>query len=594
MLGEGAGADFAGGAADVQEAQILRLARRWLRVLRAAFAVLVLLVWLAFLEDASHERRLTLAAVAERDANLAVAVELYAVRVLRTARAVHRLMGGLLVEGRSEPELTAMLADRRQANDVFRELGMCLPGGRVLPADKPGAHLTPALCEQVLAGVRAGPDVTVLPAVGPPGAPLLPLALAVVDSGGTRRAVAVALTPAATMLGIMQSAVLRDDTAVLLAGADGLPRAAWRSSTGPVTDAQGFAELADLHGSGRGTATIAHRPYLVSSRAMPAAHLRIHVATASDDALAAFHRRRARLLAVCLLVTIGLAAVYRLLARMHAEGVARSRALSRTRADLEALNGALDRQVQERTSQLEQAYRDLETFSFAVAHDVRAPLASIAGFAQALEPALAGADDKPRHYLRRIQANAAQMDELTRRLLELGRLTRAPLVRRKVDLSALAQDIVVRLREADPDRQAEVAIAPGLSVEGDQTLLRQVLENLLANAWKFTTGRARAHISVAQAPGLAAGEKVFVVEDDGAGFDSSHATGLFQPFRRMHGSDEFPGTGVGLAAVQRIVALHGGRVWCESRPGAGARFFFALPDGEPGSPGPRSEPVHQP
>jgi signal transduction histidine kinase len=271
--------------------------------------------------------------------------------------------------------------------------------------------------------------------------------------------------------------------------------------------------------------------------------------------------------------------VYHLLARMQAEGIARSRALFQARRDLQQANERLDREVQERTAQLEHAYRDLETFSYAVAHDVRAPLASIAGFAGALQAGLAAdGNEKHQHYLRRIQSNAAHMDELTRHLLELGRLTRSPLERQPVDLSALAAEVLDRLRETEPERNVVTEIERGLTAHGDRALLRQVLENLLGNAWKFSSKRVQAHIAFHRDPGAATrGETVFVVQDDGQGFDSDQAPGLFQPFRRMHDREEFPGTGVGLATVQRIVALHGGRVWARSRRDEGARFCFSLP-----------------
>jgi signal transduction histidine kinase len=568
----------------LQESQLHRMGQRWRLVLRSVFLVLAALVWIAFVEDASHEHRLTLAAVSQRDSNLATAVEHYIVRVLRTARAVHRLLDAQLAQGHSEAELADMLADRLRINDAFEELALCLADGRVLAAPVPAPQLDAATCARMLTGVPPGPEITVLPPIPGTGTLHVPLALALDAAGGRRLAVAVALTPAETMLGIMRSTVLHDDTAVLLTAADGLPLAAWRSGAGHVTDAAGFGPLADLKQTRNGTASIAGREYRVSSRSLPQADLHIQVATASDDALHAFHARRARLLALCVLLTVGLAAVYRLLARMHSESLARALALSRARAELQALNERLDLQVQERTAQLEQAYRDLESFSYSVAHDVRAPLASISGFAEALAPALSGSGNpKHLHYLNRIRANATHLDEMTRQLLELGRLTRAPLRHTRVDLSALARDVLARLREDGAPREVEARVEPGLQAHGDPALLRQVLENLLGNAWKFTSRRASAHIGFGRDAGRARGDgqTVFVISDDGEGFDSDQAHGLFQPFRRMHGSDEFPGSGVGLAAVRRIVALHGGQVWCSAREGAGARFFFSLPAGQP-------------
>lgn len=579
MARDEAGPEFAESQPELQESQLRHMAQRWRLVLGTVFLALALLVWLAAVEEASHERRLTLSAVAERDSNLATAVEHYLVRVLRTARAVNHLLGGLMARGRSEAEMLEVLADRLRANDVFRELGLCLADGRVLPQPAPGARLTAAACASISARVRSGSEVAVLPPLGPAGALQVPLALALDDPAGRRLAVAVALTPAETMLGVMQAAVLHDETTVLVTGADGSPRAAWHSRSGHVTDPASLAAWASLPRRQGGTASVHDRTFLVSSRAMHDADLRIHVASASEDALAGYRGRRTHLFVLCLLLTLCLAGTYRMLSRMHARSLSRARALTRARAQLQALNEGLDNQVQERTAQLEQAYHDLETFSYAVAHDVRAPLAAIAGFASALEPAVAGSGNpKHLHYLQRIRANAAQMEELTTHLLELGRLTQAPLVRDEVDLSALANEVLARLREADPHRQVEATVEAGLRASGDRALLRQVLENLLGNAWKFSSRRARAHIAFAPAPAAAeGGENVFVVSDDGEGFDSEQATGLFRPFRRMHGSGEFPGSGVGLAAVQRIVVLHGGRVWCESRPGAGARFYFSLP-----------------
>ena len=565
--------------ADPQEAQLHRLARRWRRVLRSLFIALGVLLWLAFIEDASHEHRLTVDAVAGRDANLATAVEHYAVRVLGTAQAVNRLLAQQIVQRRGDAVLDAMIADRLRANDVFHELGVCLPDGRVFTHARAAPQLSPAICAGLLAGTPSGAGLAVLPPLQAQGRLLVPLVLPIGDGSGKKQAVAVALSPAASMLRVMQSVVLHDDTVVLVLAADGSPRAAWRSRTGHVGDAEGFAALADLARPG-GSARVDGRTYLVSTRTDAPGGLQVKVATASDDALARFHARRARLLALCLLVTVGLAGVYHVLARMQAEGIARSRALFRAQRDLRLANEGLDRDVQERTAQLEQAYRDLETFSYAVAHDVRAPLASIAGFAKALEPAIAAqGNDKQQHYLKRIQSNAAHMDELTQHLLELGRLTRAPIDRKPVDLSQLASEVIARLRETEPSRKVVTEIEQGMHATGDRALLRQLLENLLGNAWKFSSRQPQSHIAFGREPGEGApGESVFVIRDDGQGFDSDQAPGLFQPFRRMHDREEFPGTGVGLAAVQRIVALHGGRVWAHSRRGEGARFCFSLPD----------------
>jgi signal transduction histidine kinase len=573
--------DFATSSLDVQEAELGRLARRWLNLLRALFIGVAAVTWLAFIEDTSHEHRSTLRAVAERDGNLATTIEHYTVRVLRTAAAVHRLMGTYFAEGMAAPQLQEALAERLRANDVFDELGLCLPARAPLSAARQQPRLDAALCARMQAQAGAARDVAVLHALGDTTDFRIALVLPVAG-----QALAVGLLQPQAMLGVMQSARLQADTLVLLSGSDGSLRAAWHSKRDHVVRRSEFEALRALAASTEKVVRVSGRDYLVSSRPMPSASLRIQVATAREDALAGFRARRGRLLLMFTLVTLALAGVYVVLARMHREALTRADALRSARAELQLLNADLDRQVQERTSELQRVNQDLETFSYAVAHDVRSPLASIAGFADAMAAGVqACGDDRLQHYLRRIQANAAHLDALTGHLLELGRVSHAQLQPRMVDLTQLAQDVVAQLREREPARDVAVTIAPDLQAWGDATMLREILENLLGNAWKFSARREHARITFARAERQLPGEAVFVIADNGAGFDSDDAPGLFQPFRRMHGRDEFPGTGVGLASVQRILARHHGRVWCEARRGEGARFFFALPAAGPAGAG---------
>ena len=229
------------------------------------------------------------------------------------------------------------------------------------------------------------------------------------------------------------------------------------------------------------------------------------------------------------------------------------------------------------TLSAEASAHELETFSYTLAHDLRAPLRAIDGFAQALaedaEPRLEPAEQD---FLRRIRAAAQRMGTLIDDLLDLARITRTRFVRESVDLSALAGSVVEELRTAHPGRDVEVVVEPGLTAEGDRRLLRVVLENLLGNAWKYTSKKPHARIEFARAAPV---PPTYVVRDDGAGFDMSHAGRLFEPFQRLHGEAEFPGTGIGLAGVQRIVHRHGGTVRAEGRVGEGASFFFTLPVG---------------
>jgi light-regulated signal transduction histidine kinase (bacteriophytochrome) len=244
-------------------------------------------------------------------------------------------------------------------------------------------------------------------------------------------------------------------------------------------------------------------------------------------------------------------------------------------AEIQALNAALA----ERAGELEAANRELHAFSYSVSHDLRAPLRSIDGFSLALVEDYGSAlDDHARDYLSRIRASAQRMAELIDALLGLSRVTRAELRRVPLDLSALAAAVVAELRQREPERAVEVTLAPGLSAQGDPSLMRNVLENLLGNAWKFTAGCQPARIEFGCQPDdEAPGGRVFFVRDNGAGFDMAYADRLFGAFQRLHDQREFPGTGVGLASVQRIIVRHGGRVWAEAAAGTGATFYFTLP-----------------
>ena len=252
------------------------------------------------------------------------------------------------------------------------------------------------------------------------------------------------------------------------------------------------------------------------------------------------------------------------------------------RRQAEARIRSLNEDLARRYAELEAANRELEAFSYSVSHDLRAPLRAIDGFSQALledcEPAL---DDRSKDYLRRIRAATRRMGDLIDDLLALSRVTRQEMRRERVDLSALARSVVAQLRRSEPTRSVAVHIADGLVAEGDSHLLRLVLENLLGNAWKFTAREPEARVEFGALD--EGGRPVFYVRDNGVGFDMAYAHKLFGPFQRLHAMSDFPGTGIGLATVQRIVTRHGGRVWAVGEEGKGATFFFTLEEPWPKS-----------
>ncbi|MGD8592745.1 MAG: PAS domain S-box protein [Gammaproteobacteria bacterium] len=236
----------------------------------------------------------------------------------------------------------------------------------------------------------------------------------------------------------------------------------------------------------------------------------------------------------------------------------------------------LEELVAQRTHELAAANKELEAFSYSVSHDLRAPLRSIDGFSHILlDDYGTQLDPTATGYLHRIRTAAQRMAQLIDDLLELSRVTRNELFIEPVNITALAETIVGDLKAANPERQAKISIEPKLRVQGDVNLLHIMLQNLIANAWKYTGKKAVAEITLGKLD--AEQNNIFYIRDNGAGFDMRYANKLFGAFQRLHGSDEFEGTGIGLATVQRIIERHGGKVWGESEIGKGATFYFQLP-----------------
>ena len=243
--------------------------------------------------------------------------------------------------------------------------------------------------------------------------------------------------------------------------------------------------------------------------------------------------------------------------------------------EIRALNAELEQRVRERTTELEIVNKELESFAYSVSHDLRAPLRAMSGFSDLLwEEFSLKLGEEGQHYIQRIQAASCLMGELIDNLLTLSRVTRTDFTYTQVDISKLASKIITNLKETEPERRVDVKIEEGLTARGDHKLLSIALENLLNNAWKFSSQQPLMVIEV----GYSGGEKqkTFYIRDNGTGFNMDYADKLFIPFQRLHRTDEFPGTGIGLSIVSRIVERHGGRIWAESEVGKGATFFFTL------------------
>lgn len=245
-------------------------------------------------------------------------------------------------------------------------------------------------------------------------------------------------------------------------------------------------------------------------------------------------------------------------------------------SSLRAAHNELERRVEQRTAELSAANKELESFSYSVSHDLRSPLRSIDGFSQALADDYEDKfDSAAKSHLQRIRAASQKMGVLIDDLLNLSRVTRAEMKHEPVDLSAMAVSIASEFMKRNEQRQVEWSIKDGMQAFGDTRLLQIVLDNLLGNAWKYTSKHERARIEFGQEQHN--GGMAYFVRDDGAGFDAEYSARLFGAFQRLHGATEFPGTGVGLATVQRIVLRHGGKVWGEGAVEKGATFYFTLP-----------------
>lgn len=321
---------------------------------------------------------------------------------------------------------------------------------------------------------------------------------------------------------------------------------------------------------GNGVSWIDGQSRLWATRALGDYPLVVHVSRPETSALRAFHANTERLVWGMSM----LCGVLGVLAWVVFENLRRR---ERARRTLHKLARSLEDRVQQRTAELENSNRELLAFSYSVSHDLRAPLRAINGFSHALlEDCADQLDAVGRDYLERVARASVRMGELIDELLKLANVARQPLDIAPLDLSAMAREIAGDLQAAAPDRAVRFDIAAGVSASADETLMRNVLANLLDNAWKFTRDRNPATIRFGATPPDTDGQEYFVA-DDGVGFDMMYAGRLFQPFQQLHGGQGYGGTGIGLASARRIIERHGGHIRAESAPGQGTTIYFRLP-----------------
>jgi light-regulated signal transduction histidine kinase (bacteriophytochrome) len=298
----------------------------------------------------------------------------------------------------------------------------------------------------------------------------------------------------------------------------------------------------------------------------------------TDETRAAKHRLTVTSIAAAILDLILLIVAFELLVRAaqsRQELARRAGEITTLNSELTKVNTSLEERVAQRTRELQVSNEELEAFSYSVSHDLRAPLRTIDGFSLALQEDFADVlNAEGRDYIARVRGGVQRMGQLIDALLQLSRVTRSDITRERLDLSQLATNVFNELRLSDTERDVLWVAQPGIMVEGDPRLLRIALENLIGNAWKFTSKTEAGRIEFGS--GTRQGQTVYFIRDNGAGFDMQYVDRLFTAFQRLHGDRDFKGSGIGLATVSRIIRRHHGIIGAESEVGHGAMFYFSL------------------
>ncbi|MBK1687184.1 sensor histidine kinase [Rubrivivax gelatinosus] len=557
--------------------------RRLEQSLLAAFLLTVLLLCTAAILYGRQERHDRLATATEQAATLTRALEEH---VRRSLDAVDAALGTMALDaaaGRAPEAIQRDLARKRALLPQVRWLAVFGPelDLQASSGDDDVLRMSTAL-RAALARRLADPDerLRVGQPLGSPQAPAIPVMRRMLGADGAVTGIAVAVLDTEHLerfyrelqLSAAQSLVLaRDDGTLLLRHPHyaSMPPGLDMSVLSPV-----FRQPRPLTGpvTLQAASMIDGVERLLTYREIGQPSLLVGIGQDLDPLLAPWRQR-------VLTLAFGVAGV------VAALSVLLWVAMAQIRRSAEAERRhreTLEHKVRERTAELEHANEELRAFTYSASHDLRGPLHGIHGVMQLLRQKHGHTlPDPALEILHHAENSVANMVRLTEDLLTLSGVGRRALEPQPVDLSAMAYEIAAELADADPEYHVDLRVEAGMSVVGDPGLLRIALHNLLANAWKYSSRAEEPVVEVSSE--VFNGERVFIVRDNGAGFDAAHAHRLFQPFQRLHSSREFPGTGVGLATVARVVRRHGGRVWADGAPGAGAAFSFTLPEPEDGT-----------
>ncbi len=550
-------------------------------------------IWIAVSQFQQHRESEAIAAVHAANVGLAHTLGEQVIQVLHETDLQTAFLAEDVVRDGARSVNTAKYFDRIHADlPYIRRISILDAGGNIISSSAP-FHDESRANKKYFAVHRE--DVTKAVFIGKPmpdrtlGAWQIPISRRLNDAAGRFVGVVIMALDPAYFSKQFTKAALGETSRLSLIDADGIVLASANSQGmeigSDVSRMPGYKfGQANAAGFFIGEGNSIGAPRIVAYDQLSPYSMTLHVATSLDEAIAPVHHEVTAVYLIATVITLLLMAASFTIARQFdgQRRATREASAARERAERlldenRSLNANLERRVAERTAELEAANRELNSFSYTIAHDLRAPVRAMGGYSSlVLEKSQALLDATAVQYLQRVVAGSKRMGQLIDDLLNMARLSRQEVQRTDIDLTELAGAVAGALEAAHPQREVEVKIQPAMHTNGDAGLLRVVLENLIGNAWKFTGKRAGAKIEIEAVQ--QDGKTTFRVRDNGTGFDMQYANKLFAPFQRLHHTNEFEGTGIGLVTVKKIIERHGGKIWIESAIGVGTTIFFTIGD----------------